>query len=161
MASGLVFGVELVPEGGRLEVEGKGNRIRGSFLTDLQKDGEKAIDAVGIDAILGGERAHAVVSPVEYAVGVDGEQLHTCKILSLNGIIAAGRLLRFIFMAGRSAGAEPASVPMADYTTSLTLHGIITCTPAGTDRRRDRPIKTGPERHPSPEGDRETFTSLL
>ena len=104
MASGLVFGVELVPEGGRLEVEGKGNRIRGSFLTDLQKDGEKAIDAVGIDAILGGERAHAVVSPVEYAVGVDGEQLHTCKILSLNGIIAAGRLLRFIFMAGRSAG---------------------------------------------------------
>ena len=103
MASGLVFGVELVPEGGRLEVEGKGNRIRGSFLTDLQKDGEKAIDAVGIDAILGGERAHAVVSPVEYAVGVDGEQLHTCKILSLNG--------------------------------------IITCTPAGTDRRRGQTDK--------------------
>ena len=59
----------------------------------------------------------------------------------LHGIIAAGRLLCFIFMAGRSAGAEPATVPMADYTTSLTLHGIGTCTPAGTDRRRGQTDK--------------------
>ena len=45
-------------------LEGKGNRIRGSFLTDLQKDGEKAIDAVGVNSSLGRQKLYPVKSAV-------------------------------------------------------------------------------------------------
>ena len=87
VAAGLVPGVELVPEGGAFEVKGKGDRIGSGLLADPKQDGEEPVDAVGVDSILGGKRTHTVVGPVENTVGIDGKQLHTCKILSRNGII--------------------------------------------------------------------------
>ena len=45
-------------------------------------------------------------------------------LLSLHGIIAAGRLL-YLFLRPDDAQALPAPVPMVNYTIPLSLHGII------------------------------------
>ena len=45
-------------------------------------------------------------------------------LLSLHGIIAAGRLL-YLFLWPDDAQALPAPVPMVNYTIPLSLHGII------------------------------------
>ena len=45
-------------------------------------------------------------------------------LLSLHGIIAAGRLL-YLFLPPDDAQALPAPVPMVNYTIPLSLHGII------------------------------------
>ena len=63
-------------EGGGAQVKGKGHRIGGVFLDQLQKDVQKAVNPVGKLAFPGGERLDAVVSAVENGIGIDCEQLH-------------------------------------------------------------------------------------
>ena len=76
LAAGLIAVEHLMAEGGGAQVKGKGHRIGGVFLDQLQKDVQKAVNPVGKLAFPGGERLDAVVGAVENGIGIDCEKLH-------------------------------------------------------------------------------------
>ena len=76
LATGLVLVVLQVAEGGGPQVKGDGDAVRLHLLPDAQKDVEKAVDGVGVAAVLGGQQLDAVKGPVDDAVAVDANEFH-------------------------------------------------------------------------------------
>ena len=77
LAGALVRLVHFVAEGGRVQVEGKGDGVRLLILDELIDDIEKAVDGVGVGAILRGEQPHPVKGSVDDTVGIKGKDFHS------------------------------------------------------------------------------------
>ena len=88
LAGALVRLVHFVAEGGRVQVEGKGNGVRLLLLDELIDDIEKAVDGVGVGAILRGEQPHPVKGSVDDTVGIKGKDFHSGL---LGGIFGGSR----------------------------------------------------------------------
>ena len=76
LAGALVLFVHFVPEGGCVQIKGKGDHIRLLFLDELINNIEKAVNSIGIGALPGGEQPHAVKGTVDDAVGIKGKDFH-------------------------------------------------------------------------------------
>ena len=84
LASRLVRGVFLVPEGGGGQIKGHGHVIGLGHVLELLEDIEKADQGVGVLAVLGGQQLDAVERPVDNAVAVDDQQAHAKRLLQGN-----------------------------------------------------------------------------
>ena len=73
MTGGLVAVVHLVAEGGSLQVKGHGHLVGLALLEQGEQDIQKAINGVGIAAVLGGQQLDAVKGTVGDAVAVNDQ----------------------------------------------------------------------------------------
>ena len=73
VAGGLVAVVHFVPEGGSLQVKGHGHLVGLALLEQGEQDIQKAVNRIGIAAVLGGQQLDAKKGAVGNAVAVNDQ----------------------------------------------------------------------------------------
>ena len=79
----LVALIRPVAEGGRLQIEGDGDRVGAFFLFNFTQHGQKTVDRVGKLPFLVGQRADPVKRAIDDAVTVYNQQPHSLYITSV------------------------------------------------------------------------------
>ena len=82
LAGSLVGRISSVPEGGRMNIKGDAQCVRTLLPHQTQHGGEKAKHRVGVEPFPVGQRADAVIGPVDDAVAVDDHEFHGSVLLS-------------------------------------------------------------------------------
>ena len=81
LAGGFVGLICRVAEGGGMNVKGDAQRVRSLLPHQTQQSGQKAEDRMGIEPFPVGQRADAVIGPVDDAVAVDDHEFHGSDLL--------------------------------------------------------------------------------